>query len=37
LVALDACAFEGALREWIQAQGVTVLDRRVLALDGKAL
>jgi hypothetical protein len=37
LAGLDAAAFEGALRRWIQAQGVTDLERRILALDGKAL
>lgn len=37
LAGLDASAFEEALRRWILARGVTDLDRRVLALDGKAL
>jgi hypothetical protein len=37
LAGLDASRFEDALRQWIQAQGVTDVDRRVLALDGKTL
>jgi hypothetical protein len=37
LAGLDASLFEDALRRWIRAQGVTDLDRRVLALDGKTL
>lgn len=33
--ALDAAAFEDALRRWIAAQGVAALPRRTVALDGK--
>jgi hypothetical protein len=37
LAGLDGTHFEDALRRWIQSRGVTDLDRRVLALDGKTL
>lgn len=37
LAGLDGTAFEDALRRWIQSRGVADLDRRVLAIDGKAL
>ncbi len=37
LAALPAAAFEAALTRWILAQGVTDLERRVVAIDGKAL
>ena len=37
LAALPAAVFEAALTRWILAQGVTDLERRVVALDGKAL
>ena len=37
LAALPAAAFEAALTRWILAQGVTDLDRRVVAIDGKTL
>jgi len=33
--ALDAAAFEDALRRWIAAQGVVKLPRRTVAIDGK--
>jgi hypothetical protein len=37
LAALTAQVFEAALTRWILAQGVTDLERRVVALDGKTL
>jgi hypothetical protein len=37
LAALPAAVFEAALTRWILAQGVTDLERRVVALDGKTL
>ena len=37
LAGLPARVFEAALTRWILAQGVTDLERRVVALDGKAL
>jgi hypothetical protein len=37
LAALPAAVFEAALTRWILAQGVTDLDERVVALDGKTL
>lgn len=37
LAALPARVFEAALTRWILAQGVTDLQRRVVALDGKTL
>jgi DDE_Tnp_1-associated/Transposase DDE domain len=37
LAALSAPVFEAALTRWILAQGVTDLERRVVALDGKTL
>jgi len=37
LAALSAPVFEAALTRWILAQGVTDLQRRVVALDGKTL
>jgi hypothetical protein len=37
LAALPAHVFEAALTRWILAQGVTDLERRVVALDGKTL
>lgn len=37
LAALPAATFEAALTRWILAQGVTDLEQRVVALDGKTL
>jgi hypothetical protein len=37
LAALPAAAFEAALTRWILTQGVTDLEQRVVALDGKTL
>lgn len=37
LAALPATAFEAALTRWILARGVTDLEQRVVALDGKTL
>jgi hypothetical protein len=37
LAALPAVTFEAALTRWILAQGVTDLEQRVVALDGKTL
>src|SRR5258708_1456510 len=37
LAALPAAVFEAALTRWILAQGVTDLEQRVVAIDGKAL
>jgi hypothetical protein len=37
LAALPAQVFEAALTRWILAQGVTDLERRVVAIDGKTL
>ncbi len=37
LAALSAEVFEAALTRWILAQGVTDLDQRLVAIDGKTL
>lgn len=37
LAALPATVFEAALTRWILTQGVTDLDQRLVAIDGKAL
>jgi hypothetical protein len=37
LAALPAAAFEAALTRWVLARGVTGLEQRVVALDGKSL
>jgi hypothetical protein len=37
LAALPAAVFESALTRWILAQGVTDLDQRLVAIDGKTL
>jgi hypothetical protein len=37
LAALPAAVFEAALTRWVLAQGVTDLEQRVVALDGKTL
>ena len=37
LAALPAAAFEAALTRWVLARGVTDLEQRVVALDGKTL
>jgi hypothetical protein len=37
LAALPAAVFEAALTRWILAQGVTDLEQRVVAIDGKTL
>jgi hypothetical protein len=37
LAALPAAVFEAALTRWILARGVTDLERRVVAIDGKTL
>jgi hypothetical protein len=37
LAALPAAVFEASLTQWILAQGVTDLDQRIVAIDGKTL